>query len=368
MSRTKVLHASQASSGGVLNALIQLANSQVENGADVHVLLCRRADTPSAARLRELFHDRVAISETPVYGMGIVAIVNLWRALLRICREVRPDFIHFHSSFAGAVGRLFTFVTRHESASFYSPHGFSFLRQDVSPLKSRIFALTERMLHTLGGTLILVSNSELAAAEREVSTRRLRVLENGINVSALPKRASTFGKVLVGTAGRVTYQKAPWIFAALANDVAALADSVWIGGGNEKSVEQWLASAPIEVSGWLSEQSALERLATIDVYVSTSLWEGLPITVIQAQSLGIPCVVSDCVGNVDVVENGVTGFIVSDTSSLIERVVQLIEDEDLRSTMGQKASERALPRFDSARLGPESLCLYNEANSTLKKD
>jgi glycosyltransferase involved in cell wall biosynthesis len=299
--------------------------------------------------------------------MGIIAIINLWCALLHVCREVRPDFMHFHSSFAGAVGRLFTFATGQKSTIFYSPHGFSFLRQDVSPLKSRIFAIAEKFLHALGGTLILVSNSELAAAERTVSTRRLRVLENGIDVSALPKRASALGRVLVGSAGRVTYQKAPWIFASLANDVSALADSVWIGGGSEDQ-EEWLASAPIEVSGWLSEQSALERLAEIDVYVSTSLWEGLPITVIQAQSLGIPCVVSDCVGNIDVVEDGETGFIVSDTSSLRKRVVQLIDDESLRRAMGLKARERALPRFDSARLGPESLRLYHDANSKVKED
>lgn len=367
MSRTKVLHASQASSGGVLNALIQLANSQVENGADVHVLLSRRPDTPATDRLRALFHSRVTISETPVFGMGIIAIINLWRSLFRLCREIRPDYIHFHSSFAGAVGRLFTFATRQHSAIFYSPHGFSFLRRDVSSLKSRIFALTERMLHKLGGTLILVSNSEMAAAQRTVSTRRLKVLENGIDVNALPKRASALGRVQVGTAGRVTYQKAPWIFASLAENVAALADSIWIGGGSEGQ-EEWLASAPIEVSGWLSEQSAVERLATIDVYVSTSLWEGLPLTVIQAQALGIPCVVSDCVGNVDVVEDGVTGFIVSDASSLLERVIQLIEDEGLRRTMGLKASQRAIRRFDSARLGPESLRLYSEANSKVKED
>ena len=50
-----------------------------------------------------------------------------------------------------------------------------------------------------------------------------------------------------------------------------------------------------------------------DVFLLTSLWEGLPVSLLEAMYMKKPCVVSDVIGNHDVIENGRNGFICGDT-------------------------------------------------------
>lgn len=208
--------------------------------------------------------------------------------------------------------------------------------------------------------MVLVSDSEMEAAKRQVSSRRLYVLENGIDVSALPTTIRQTRRPQIGTAGRLTYAKAPWKFAALARSVAETADVHWIGGGSATDLDSWISDAPLGITGWLDEEEALRRIASLDVYVSTSLWEGLPIAVLQAQALGIPCVVSDCIGNIDIVKHGVTGYIAESDAVLEGYVRALIGDSSLRLRLGENASKMARIRFDSRLLGTSSFAIYSQ--------
>lgn len=362
----RILHVSQASSGGVLNALVQLSNSQKAHGADVIVIYGRRPDTPSSEELHGLFAPGVRLIEAPGKGMGPAAASKLYSEVLKAIRVMRPDYIHLHSSFAGAVGRLASLSAWRQSSTFYSPHGFSFLRQDIAAWKRHLFAYSELIFHSIGSSMVLVSGSERDAAKRMLSSKRLYVLENGIDTETLPPPVKSSDRPRVGSAGRITYAKAPWKFSALASSLTQAADFLWIGGADSHDANEWVSSTSVEVTGWLSEESAVSLIAGLDIYVSTSLWEGLPIAVLQAQALGIPCVVSDCVGNIDIVENGVTGFIVADEVSLADRVLQLINDPELRSQLGENARNIAVPRFDSKRLGPDSFHIYRDAISACR--
>lgn len=357
----RILHVSQASSGGVLNALVQLANSQAAQGANIYILFGRRPDTPTLEELRALFSPDITLAEAPGRGMGVRAMVGLYLQMIKLMWKVQPSYVHLHSSFAGAVGRIAALSIGRQSSTFYSPHGFSFLRQDVTAWKRRLFAFVESALHSIGSSMVLVSASERNAALRHLSSKRLFVLENGIDTNKLPIRQKRTQRPLVGTAGRITYAKAPWKFSLLAQSLAASADFQWIGGGGTTESNEWLSSTSVEITGWLSEDAALRRIAALDIYVSTSLWEGLPIAVLQAQALGIPCVVSNCIGNIDIIDHGVTGYIADNEQSLRDYVRDLVRDEPLRRRLGESASKMAVKRFDSSRLGPESFRIYRHA-------
>lgn len=360
----EILHVSQASSGGVLNALVQLANSQAASGARVHVMLSRRDDTPCPEDLRRLFAGDIRLIEAPGQGMNIKSTFALYREIVRAIKRIHPSHIHLHSSFAGAVGRLAALTINRQRSTIYSPHGFSFLRQDVSAGKRRIFALIERTLHSTGSSMALVSPSEREAARTRLSSKRLFVLENGIDILSLPRATREGFRPMVGTAGRVTYAKAPWKFAALAGELEGVADFQWIGGGGTSEADAWISTPAVNVTGWQTEEMALRRIAGLDVYVSTSLWEGLPIAVVQAQALGIPCVVSNCVGNVDVVQHGITGYIAQDDQEMRDYLRQLINDEGLRREFGECAASYAQQRFDSRRLGPTSFQIYSQTTAS----
>jgi glycosyltransferase involved in cell wall biosynthesis len=84
----------------------------------------------------------------------------------------------------------------------------------------------------------------------------------------------------------------------------------------------------------------------------------MPIAVIEAQVAGIPAVVSDVVGNRDVVLEGRTGFIGASEPALAEALQTLIDDAPRREQMGREARAQALARFGLPRLFDELLRAY----------
>lgn len=85
-----------------------------------------------------------------------------------------------------------------------------------------------------------------------------------------------------------------------------------------------------------------EILAISDIFVLTSLWEGMPGAIMEAMAAGLPVVATD-VGDVkELVEDGKTGFLVEvgDVNALTGYIKRLVEDKDLRERMGREGSRK----------------------------
>jgi glycosyltransferase involved in cell wall biosynthesis len=96
----------------------------------------------------------------------------------------------------------------------------------------------------------------------------------------------------------------------------------------------------------------------LDIYVQTSLWEGMPVAVIEAQVAGVPAVVTDILGNRDVVRDGETGFVCRHEEEMVAQLVKLIREPKVRVHMGQQARRFAVTRFSIERLLDELLDAY----------
>ena len=96
-----------------------------------------------------------------------------------------------------------------------------------------------------------------------------------------------------------------------------------------------------------------------------SLWEGMPLALIEAQASGLPAVVSDVVGNRDVVINGETGFVCKSDEELLQKTRLLIEDADLRRHMGRAARAMASVRFSVDRMHREMMAVYESAGKLI---
>lgn len=359
----KVLHITEALGGGVAHSVSQLARVQAANGFEVIVAHSIRPDTPLPEKLDALFPSPICRlvlpMVTPVSPFAdMIAVVKIFHLI----RKIAPDVIHLHSSKAGVVGRVAAKLAGFGSKVFYSPRGFSFLRQDVSRSKRLLYLFFEVVAARLGGTLVACSNTEGVFARRKALHRHVVVVENSVDVETIPPaQTGGGGAIRVVTSGRVCYPKAPWRFRELAwmlKDEAA--EFVWIGAG-ELEVELAFPRTErvkIGITGWLERDAGIRELAGSDIYVQSSLWEGMPLSLIEAQVAGLPAVVIDVVGCRDVVIDGVTGYVCKNVGEMKDKILCLIKDRKLRLGMGARARELGLERFSTRRMHDEMVSVY----------
>jgi glycosyltransferase involved in cell wall biosynthesis len=354
----EIVHITEAFGGGVLSMLTQLSNRAAAAGVGVTILHSIRQETPD--NFSRLFHPSVKLTYVNMTREVSVKddVSSLW-ALVRKLRECDPSVVHLHSSKAGVLGRAAARIAAPRARVFYSPHGLAFLRRDVSAVKQFAYLSFERIAARMGGTIVACSTSELQEIETKMHARKTRLIENGVNVKEIPARTEKHpGQVVIGMSGRASYQKNHEAFMVLAERLSnASTKFVWIGGERDE-VPEGLPHGGVASSGWVPRERALELTAELDIYVQTSRWEGMPIALIEAQVAGIPAVVTDVVGNRDVVLHGVTGFVASNDEDMARYIAQLRDDPQLRARMGVAARKSASARFSMDAIFRQWLSVY----------
>lgn len=158
--------------------------------------------------------------------------------------------------------------------------------------------------------------------------------------------------------GRASFQKNHEAFVRLADMLhGASVEFLWIGG-NAAEIPDSAAREAVACSGWVTRERALALTSELDIYVQTSRWEGMPVALIEAQVAGIPAVVTNVVGNRDVVIHGVTGYVASTADEMVEYVTALRDDRQLRERMGDAARKRAIQRFSMSAIFRQWHALY----------
>ena len=234
-----------------------------------------------------------------------------------IARRLKPDIIHLHSSKAGALGRI-AFNGRNTPV-FYTPHGYSFLMQNHSAMKRFIYKTVESVCSRRNCTTISCSEGE--HKETLKLTKNATYVNNGINVEELQRLIDQAGPIndhplTVFTLGRVCYQKNPDLFNKIAENLPEV-KFLWIGDGELRNK---LTAPNIEITGWVKREDALRYSLHGDIFLLTSLWEGLPISLLEAMYMKKLCVVNNVIGNRDVIHNGKNGFVCDNIDDFVTAI------------------------------------------------
>jgi len=155
--------------------------------------------------------------------------------------------------------------------------------------------------------------------------------------------------------GRLNRDKGSLELAQAFNDIARCREDVvliWVGAEEEISFErlQVLCGEHAHKMRRVSYTTTPEHyMAMADIFCLPSHREGFGQVIIEAGASGLPTVASRIYGITDAVEEGVTGYLtpVGDVAALVEALLRLIDDSDLRATMGQAARQRASQVFSS---------------------
>ena len=261
--------------------------------------------------------------------------------LKKYIKEIKPDVIHLHSSKAGVLGRIAS-KSYPKAKVYYTPNGYSFLREDISPKKQLFFKWIEKYVTRIyGGTTIACGDTEYEYAQL---LGKAIMVRNGIDLSELAhiKVEPSLKLNSIVTLGRISAQKNPELFNGIALTFPEI-QFIWIGDGELK---QELTAKNIEVTGWLDRKDALNLLAKHDVYMQTSLWEGLPFTIIEAMALQKPIIATNVVGNKDAVSHKENGFLCQSTNDFEKAINQLKSESQLLKIYGKQSQKLAHEKFD----------------------
>lgn len=267
---------------------------------------------------------------------------------VRIIKKERPDVVHCHSAKGGMIGRIAAFLTG--TKAFYTPHAFSFLSAE-SRKKQAVFLALEKMAR-LNSTMLACSDSERLLGIRKVGYREenAKVWCNSIPAISesdikTPENLNPEEKFIISI-GRPSYQKNPLLIVETMRLVHERHPDIkfyLVGVGfyspmmNEMNAlaNRYGLSDVIKLVPWLSHEETLGFLKQAIMYMTTSLYEGLPIAVLEAMAMGKAIVSSNVIGNKDCVKDGFNGYLLPNEASLFaEKVCELIENETLRKKMG----------------------------------
>jgi len=293
--------------------------------------------------------SRLHVARIAHMGRSInpIADFRAYRELKKLIREYQPDIVHSHTFKAGFLARLV-------SGSFkrvHTFHGHLFDDASFSGLQKNIITLAEQFM--AGRTDILISVGKKVGVELRAAGIGARDTWVSIppGVDALPRVERSLARkslgvqddrVLVGWMARVTSVKNPMLLIEVAKRMPSVS-FVMAGGGD--MLDEVKASAPsnLSVIGWAD---ASIFWSAVDIALSTSDNEGMPIALIEAQYAGVPVVCTDVGSNSEVIESGKTGLVVvKNIGALVDAIATLVESPDLRSAYGKAAVARASLEF-----------------------
>lgn len=331
----KIVHVVECFAGGVFSFLSNLTN-ELDKEEYIVIYGINRDNTPSD--FREKFPPNTKFIPWKSASRSLNPLTDLkalWELYIILKKIDDIDIIHLHSSKAGFLGRIVSFLLGKSSRTIYTPHAISFLRLDVSPKKRKIFIWMERFASFFGGKIVACSQSEKEAIE-EQGIKNVTFINNGIKPLQIEKEENTSNKITIISVGRLSIQKNPKLF----NDIASeFKDNpniqfIWCGDGELKSE---LSSQNIKCTGWIERKELESYLANADIYLSTSLWEGLPLSVLEAMSIGLPVILSNCVGNRDLVEN--KDFLYKDKQKAVKIINYYMKNKRLLAEQSLKSKE-----------------------------
>ena len=356
----RVLHViARLNVGGTARYITQLTNELPKRGIETFVA----TGFVQGAEIEDDSAHSINLIRVPSMGRSINPIKDYFarKQLDEIIYEIKPDIIHTHTFKAGYVIRM----KKQPVPVIHTFHGHLLDDPEFSGFKSKVITGLERLLAKRTAVLVTVGrrvSNELLKQKIGFRAQFVNIPPGVVPVDVTPKKQALKNlnlendqRPLVGWIARVTGVKNPMRAIEVAN---ALPDIRFVMAGGGDLLEQVKAAAPVNVSvlGWAE---AADLFGAVDIILSTSENEGMPVALIEAQLAGKPVVATDAGSVSEVILNDETGIVTDkNTSSIASAVESLVLDEAKREEMGHLAIARAQALFSVDRMVSAHIELY----------
>lgn len=360
--KTRILYGLEAAGGGALKHLTYLVTHLDKEQFDITVIL-----SPNRPDRIDSEIEKLEQSGTRIIEMNMRREFHLFRELLLIfklyrhLRQHRYDIIHAHSSKAGFTFRIAAWLGR-RAAVVYTPHCFYF--QGKRGTRKWFYARVEKWLGRITSYLVVSNNERDYALQYRIATEeKLVTINNAIDFIEYDSREQSgqirarlgIGEdsIVIGSVGRLTQQKDLVTYIHAAREVLREHNNVvfLIAGDGElkeelqKLIEDLNLQHKVLIIGHYSNISDI--YAVIDIFVSTSLWEGMPYVILEAMWFKKPVVASD-LGYRGLLHDKENGFLVKagDYVGFAEIIKVLLRNNNLMKEMGEKGHSLVNTHFN----------------------
>jgi glycosyltransferase involved in cell wall biosynthesis len=377
-------------SGGVEKHMYELSRELVCQDVDVTVVTARIEGTAAYEELEGVKVHRIPCLSVRVPGLyppPLVISPLFYYYIKKLDEENGFDIIHLQNRFfvdfdaAALYARLKKkpfMVTIHNARPlgispvitvFGSAYDWLVGRWPIA-MADRIIAVSEWARHDIAKYLIDES--------------KIIPVHNGIDVGSFKPTAATnvrgqygIGGPMLLFVGRMITQKGlPYLIEAMPMVLERHPDAklLLIGRGSaleslkKKSMAMGLEKSVL-FSGYMTEEMLKEAYGTCDLFVLPSVWEVLPIAILEAMSSSKPVVCTDAGGNAELVKDGLNGYVVPmrDPEALADRINDLLDDPAKMESMGRAGRRRAEEEFDWRLIALKTKQVYEDLLSEKKK-
>ena len=304
-------------------------------------------------------------------GSGLLAPFRLFRFLL----QHRPDILETFLFLPNILGRIIGWLAG-IPVVISSQRSTDSWRRPYHHLLDRITAPLCR---------IIISNSQagrkMLLKKAKIPSQKVVVISNGV-APATPILKEEARKILgfsgsgilLGSVGNLRTAKGfHYLLPAFREVVQRYPEAKLLIAGvgplkEELAIFAWQLELADSVFflGWLTDLGAF--YSAIDLLVMTSLWEGMPVALLEALSYGVPVVATNVSGIPEVITDGVEGFLVEPANPhhVAERIIELLEDPQRRMEMGERGKTRVEKDFSLERMASAYAELYRRLVKEVK--
>jgi glycosyltransferase involved in cell wall biosynthesis len=326
-----------------------------------------------------------------------VLFLNDWLAiieLIKIFKEERPDVIHLNSSKAGVVGAIAAAIAnvrpttnnRQRIRMIFTAHGWVFNPTNALSRPVRwLYIFLHKFAALFQNTIICVSEYDyhLALRHHIAPKEKLVTIHNGIDpdikflskktarekiAQKLNLRPTTYDlrpdSLWIGSLGRLVKEKNYETFVAAASLIPN-AHFFIIGSGDQKEkIQSRISSAKLENRFFIIDPTGNDAiyLKAFDMFVMTSIKEGLPYVLLEAMAAELPIVVTDAGGIPEMIKNHENGLMVTQRNpEMLAKALQgLIENKNIARELTKNARHIVQTKFSLEEMVRKTERVYKE--------
>ena len=373
-----LISSSSGSHGGGEFYLNFLADGLVGLGCEVVALM---SDGQHMNGLAEMMAGNCQVQRIPLtntYHRKTRAIGSVldWPQIRRIRQaidEVAPDVVHLNKQCVDdglGIVRAAKSAKVPAIATIHVTRSMSSLNASMGRIRDWVSRRVMQQAHLPIITVSKQSQSDWLLLDPQAN---VSVVPNGTSPTSTVQRCQirqAWGvldnQIALGTVARIEAQKNPMFLPRVIAELPGHVHMYWVGDGRlrdqlEAEIKRCGVEQRFHLLGW--QDNAKDLLCGMDVFVLPSLYEGFPFAILEAMSAGLPCVVSDVDGNSESVANEKTGFVlpVNDHQGWVGRLLQLIEQPELRQSLGRAAERRFTAEYDVSVMAKRTIEVYQTA-------